>query len=247
MPHVTIDEKGCRGCSLCVDNCPVQVFERTQPTDQSIQATARVVRAGDCIGCFACHYLCPSQCIALRDVEIQRPFYRVDENTALVERFLQEGATTRGVTTQGLGADDWEEAYQDVAITLVSLADAIESIMGRGLNALGRRSGVVAATHFPELYEERDLAGKLTRLRKRFRHSFDFEFSISDENIAFTFMPCGLHGIVEESGQQVGEAVLCRLFHDFWAGLIGNHDEKNYRYRVPSVGPECRLVLTPVG
>nr|VFK54992.1 MAG: NAD-dependent dihydropyrimidine dehydrogenase, PreA subunit [Candidatus Kentron sp. TUN]VFK58577.1 MAG: NAD-dependent dihydropyrimidine dehydrogenase, PreA subunit [Candidatus Kentron sp. TUN]VFK61163.1 MAG: NAD-dependent dihydropyrimidine dehydrogenase, PreA subunit [Candidatus Kentron sp. TUN] len=243
MPHVAIDEKGCRGCSLCVDNCPVQVFERTSITEKSTQRTvSRVVHMGDCMGCFACHYLCPSQCIELGDVEIQRPFYRVDENTALVERFLQTGTTT-----QGLGVDDWEEAYQDVAITLVSLADAIESIMGRGLNALGRRSGVVAAPHFPELYEEKDLAGKLTRLQERFRHSFDFEFSIDDGNIAFTFMPCGLHSIVEEAGQAVGEAVLCRLFHDFWAGLIGNHDGKTYRYRVPSVGSECKLILTPMG
>lgn len=242
MPRVTIDEKGCRGCSLCVDNCPVQVFERLPMSEESAgRAVAQVAHVGDCMGCFACHYLCPSQCIELRDVEIQRPFYRVDENTALVERFLQEGATT-----QGLGAGDWEEAYQDVAITLVSLADAIESIMGRGLNALGRRSGVVAAPHFPELYEEENLAGKLVRLQERFRHSFDFEFSIDDENIAFTFMPCGLHSIVEESGQQVGEAVLCRLFHDFWAGLIGDHDGKNYRYQVPSVGPKCQLLLTPV-
>ncbi|VFM99931.1 MAG: hypothetical protein BECKG1743D_GA0114223_101577, partial [Candidatus Kentron sp. G] len=201
---------------------------------------------------------CPSnfegrntQCIELGDVDVQRPFYRVDENTALVERFLQEGATTQGVTAQvtaqGLGIDDWEEAYKDTAITLVSLADAIESIMGRGLNALGRRSGVVAAPHFPELYEEKDLAGKLTRLQERLRHSFDFAFSMDGEDIEFTFTPCGLHPIVEEAGQELGQAVLCRLFHEFWAGLIGNHDGRNYRYQVPSVGSECRLVLTPVG
>ncbi|VFN00768.1 MAG: 4Fe-4S dicluster domain-containing protein [Candidatus Kentron sp. G] len=66
MSHVTIDEKGCRGCSLCVDNCPVQVFERTPIARKPTQrAVARVIRSADCMGCFACYYLCPSQLLRL--------------------------------------------------------------------------------------------------------------------------------------------------------------------------------------
>ena len=79
MPKVEIKTNGCRGCSMCVDRCPVDVFDQIEsPVTGNLIAT--VVRSEDCMGCFACYYLCPSQCINISEVEIQRPFYRFDEN-----------------------------------------------------------------------------------------------------------------------------------------------------------------------
>jgi 2-oxoglutarate ferredoxin oxidoreductase subunit delta len=241
MPMVQIDSQGCRGCSLCVDYCPVQVFDRIENPKTS-HYNAQVARADDCMGCFACFHLCPSQCIQVTDVEVQRPFYRVDENVVFVERFLKAGTAARMVAEA-----DWDEAYKDIAETLISLARAVESIMGRGLKALGRRAGVVAASHFPEVYEERDLSGRLERLRRRFRYSFDFDVELAGNEVRFTFTACGLCRVVEEeAGEKVGEAVLCRLFHDFLAGLVGTYANGTvFRHSVPEVGSTCRVILSP--
>jgi NAD-dependent dihydropyrimidine dehydrogenase PreA subunit len=240
MPQVSIDDKGCRGCSLCVDRCPVQVFDRIENPKTGVYR-AQVARTGDCMGCFACYYLCPSQCIQVSDVEIQRPFYRVHENVSFVERFLQTGTAEKTLTEA-----DWEEAYKDVSMTLISLSKAIQSIMGRGTKALGRRSGVVAASHFPEVYEEPELTGRLRRLQAQFRHSFEFEFEVAGQEIQFTFAPCGLFRVVEqEAGEKVGQAVLCQLFHDFLAGLVGTYSGVSYRYQVPRTGSSCTVILSP--
>lgn len=77
MPTVTINDKGCRGCSMCIDECPVLVFDRVEKSKTSGSGTvAKVSRSDDCMGCFACYYSCPSQCIQISDVEIQRPFWK---------------------------------------------------------------------------------------------------------------------------------------------------------------------------
>lgn len=241
MPLVHLDTRGCRGCSLCVDYCPVQVFDRIENPETN-QYMAQVARTNDCMGCFACYHYCPSHCIQVTDVEVQRPFYRVDENVVFVERFLQADTATNVITDT-----DWEEAYKDISETLLSLARAIESIMGRGVKALGRRAGMVAASHFPEVYEENDLAGRLERLRQRLKLSFDFDFELAGGEVRFTFAPCGLCRVVqEESGEKVGDAVLCRLFHDFLAGLVGAYaNGVVYRHSVPEAGSTCRVILSP--
>jgi 2-oxoglutarate ferredoxin oxidoreductase subunit delta len=240
MPKVEIIEKGCRGCAMCINRCPVKVFERTEKSKPG-QFMATVSQAENCMGCFACYYICPSQCIKVSEVDIQRPFYRVDENISLVKRFLDVD-----VTSQDLTLADWQEAYQDVSMTLISLAKAIESAMGRGTGAVGKLAGKLAAPHIPEVFEKQGLSARLEQLQKRFRHSFDFNFEIEGEIIIFTFSPCGLFHVLENAGEKVGEATLCSLFHQFWAGLIGVYSDKNYRFAVTEVGAKCVLHFSPI-
>jgi NAD-dependent dihydropyrimidine dehydrogenase PreA subunit len=235
MTMVTIEDKGCRGCSLCVDKCPVSVFE-AQLHPRGGQ-TAQVVRSEDCVGCFACYHLCPSQCIEISDVVLQRPFYRVGENVNFVDRFLQAGTNTGS-----LQSADWEEAYRDVSTTLVALADAIVENVGRAVSAVGFQAGKVAASHFPEIYEEPDLDGVLGRLRERFQDCFSFQYKLDGDDIQFTFNNCVLNQIVEqETRDRVGDALLCRLFHDYLAGLAGAYSGSRYRYKVAEAGARCEV------
>ena len=241
MTMVTIEDKGCRGCSLCVDECPVSVFEAELKPEGG--QSAQVVRSEDCVGCFACYHLCPSQCIQITDVELQRPFYRVEENVNFVDRFLQAGATTGSLQTS-----DWEEAYRDVSTTLVALAEAIVENVGRAVTAVGVQSGRVAASHFPEIYEEQDLDGVLGRIQERFQGSFSFEYELHGEDIHFTFTNCVLNQVVaQETREKVGDALLCRLFHDYLAGLASAYSGGRYRYKVPEAGARCEVLFTRFG
>lgn len=237
MPHVVIEDVGCRGCSQCVDVCPVDVFAPEILPEQNHQI-ARVKRSYDCVGCLSCYYRCPSQCVQVTDVELQSPFYRIEENVAFLERFLKTDTATKNLTEA-----DWREAYGDVAMTLVALSNAIPTILGRGLTAVGRRSGILAASHLPEAYEEKTLTGILERLQERFQNSFDFDFNLTGSDVDFTFKPCSLYRIVEDSGEKAGEAVLCRLFHEYMAGLISSFDGNRYRPKFVSAGTTCSVRL----
>lgn len=234
MPSVAIAEAGCRGCSLCVDLCPVQVFDSSPDG-----ALAVVAREEDCISCLACFYACPSRCIDVKDVVHEKPYHRIDEHTAVVEKFLQKPEERVEITPE-----DWEEARHDVSRCLVGLADTIESTIGRGYKTLGRQSGVLAAAHLPEMYEDPGLEKVLAALQKRFRNCFDFDFEISEGQARLTFKPCGLCRVVEDAGQKVGEAVLCHLFHEYWAGLVTTFVGKKHQCRVTDAGAECRMELT---
>jgi NAD-dependent dihydropyrimidine dehydrogenase PreA subunit len=120
---------------MCVDLCPVDVFEYDDQQDVAV-----VARQQDCIGCLSCSYMCPSQCVDVGDVEMMRPFHRIPSHVSLAERLLQAAAPGAVLTTE-----DHEEASSDVAARLLALADAIVEIMGRGYKPVGRRAGAAAA------------------------------------------------------------------------------------------------------
>jgi len=55
---VVINEAWCKGCELCVDFCPTQVFEMRQ-------GKAVAVRQEDCTGCLLCELHCPDLAIKI--------------------------------------------------------------------------------------------------------------------------------------------------------------------------------------
>lgn len=234
MATVTIVERGCRGCTLCVDTCPVQVFEHDAALNQAV-----VRRPEDCIGCLSCVYVCPSRCVDVGEVEPLRPFHRIEEHVALVERFLQEPTASRS-----LSGDDWEEARLDVAARLSALAHTVVETMGRGHKPVGRRAGTLAAAHMPEMYDEVDLDTVLGALQRRFGAAFSLSYAVTDSTVDLTFAPCGLCAVVEAAGEKVGEAVLCEIFHEYLAALVGSFAGSTYRFELPQAGATCRMTLT---
>jgi len=146
--------------------------------------------------------------------------------------------------TGTLTTEDYEEAHRDVAARLDALAEAVLETMGRAQKAVGRKAGSLAATHLPEIYEEESLEGVLERMRQRFRHAFDFDFKTSNGETELTFKPCGLYEVVTTAGDKVGEAVLCQLFHEYWAGLLGAFSGTKLKCTVPEAGATCVMKLT---
>jgi NAD-dependent dihydropyrimidine dehydrogenase PreA subunit len=238
MPSVSITESGCRGCTLCVDVCPVDVFE---VDDRG--TLAKVVAGEDCIGCLSCIYACPSQCITVSDVHLIRPFHRIEENVALVEQFLQTQAAADLLT-----GDELNQAYHEVGILLAAFAEAITEILGRGHKSVGRRAGTVAAAHLPEMYEETELDDLLKHMNLRFGSSFDFEYTITDRtDISLCVQPCGLLQAIRTAGEKPGESVICLLFHEYWAALVSSFTGAKYSYQVQEAGEKCCMKLQPIG
>lgn len=236
MPSVHIEERGCRDCRLCVEICPTKVFDQNDA-----RHLAEAKRPADCIGCTSCSYLCPSGCIDVGAYDAQRPFHRLDANAALVARFLQKQPASAT-----LGDADYDEARRDVAVRLDALGASVTETMGRGGKAVGRKAGALAASHLPEMYEGATLDEVLARMRRRFAGSFDFEAAVDagGDAVNLTFPRCALARVVTEHGQPIGGAVLCGLFHEYWAGLLGAFTGRNYAVEMLETGGRCVMRLS---
>ncbi|MGE5787793.1 MAG: ferredoxin family protein, partial [Myxococcales bacterium] len=213
--------------------CPTKVF------DLDDQGVAVAARPANCIGCTSCESSCPSRCLEVKDVQRQRPFYRIEENMAFVAKFLR-----RTPIQQEISADDWKMAIRDVAVRLTGLTDSITETMGRGQKAVGRKAGRLAAEHMPEMYEGRGTAEVLTRLQHRFRGAFDYSYEVADNDnpIKIRFQHCALVHVCEAGGVKPGQALVCSLFHEYWAGLVGAFS--NHNYSVGEGGTDCPCTLT---
>jgi NAD-dependent dihydropyrimidine dehydrogenase PreA subunit len=62
---VTIDPEKCKGDGLCVEICPVQLFELQENSDTK---KAAVVRPDDCTGCTSCLTVCENNAIVLTEI-----------------------------------------------------------------------------------------------------------------------------------------------------------------------------------
>jgi NAD-dependent dihydropyrimidine dehydrogenase PreA subunit len=233
MPNIAIDESGCRACNLCVEICPTDVLEMDSGGD-----IAKVVRIDDCIGCTSCMYLCPSRCLEVTEFAEQRPFYRIEQNTAFIAKFLQKKPAIAELTEP-----DLQEALGDLSQRLVALATTTVETVGRGQKALGRRSGALAASHLPEMYESADPEGVTARLKNRFQNCFDFEPKINDgkKDITFKFSKCAVAPVVKRAGDKVGEASLCTMFHEYWVGLLEAFMGMRYVVEMVSTGDSCEM------
>ena len=83
MLEMTINEKACRGCQLCLDVCPTECFAYDEETKKVAVAVVE-----NCIGCLSCAYICPSGAISHRNHHVVKNFYRNIEFSRRMEKFL---------------------------------------------------------------------------------------------------------------------------------------------------------------
>jgi ferredoxin len=80
---IVVHERACRGCELCVDVCPTNVF-----TFDTAKRLCKVEHPEDCIACLSCGYLCPSHAITHSGHHVVKDFYRDADFCKRVGRFL---------------------------------------------------------------------------------------------------------------------------------------------------------------
>jgi 2-oxoglutarate ferredoxin oxidoreductase subunit delta len=235
VPTISIEEAGCRDCSLCIEVCPTEVLDR-----DATRKVAKAARPEDCIGCTSCAYVCPSCCLTVSEHVEQRPFHRIETNAALVARMLQMQPVSVGLT-----GDDYREALDDVRVRLKALGDAVTETMGRGQKAVGRTAGTLAAAHLPEMYEDTSLSVLLDHMKTRFAKTFEFDAKVVQEGaeMELCIEKCAFRGVVESQKDTIGSSVLCALFHEYWAGLMGSFLGKNYTVDMLETGSRCTMRL----
>jgi len=65
MRRITIDEKYCKGCLICINVCPSGVFVLSDKTAGSGGKLPEVLCLDKCLLCRMCERLCPEMCISV--------------------------------------------------------------------------------------------------------------------------------------------------------------------------------------
>ena len=63
--YIEIDSEYCKGCGICVPECPKNVIETGTASNSKGWRFAVPVRNGDCIGCRRCAVVCPDVAISV--------------------------------------------------------------------------------------------------------------------------------------------------------------------------------------
>ena len=63
MAKIEIDKEKCKGCCLCVTECPRGVIEMSVEANSKGYLHAKVVNEDKCTGCALCCQMCPDMVI----------------------------------------------------------------------------------------------------------------------------------------------------------------------------------------
>ncbi len=66
MARIGIDRDRCKGCGLCVDNCPQKVLRMSRGIGMRGTPYAEVAEPRRCIGCRLCCIACPDVAVDMR-------------------------------------------------------------------------------------------------------------------------------------------------------------------------------------
>jgi 2-oxoglutarate ferredoxin oxidoreductase subunit delta len=62
---IKIDEEYCKGCSICIDFCPLEVLDISDRINRKGYYPPVVAKEEKCIGCRFCELLCPEFAIMI--------------------------------------------------------------------------------------------------------------------------------------------------------------------------------------
>jgi 2-oxoglutarate ferredoxin oxidoreductase subunit delta len=68
--EIIIDEEYCKGCNICVELCPKDVFESSGKINTRGYYTPIISRLEQCDGCKICDLVCPEMSVILSYDEI---------------------------------------------------------------------------------------------------------------------------------------------------------------------------------
>lgn len=69
---IVIDADACKGCHLCIDQCPQDILEVSR--NRSVKGYLMPMAKGvdDCITCMRCEMICPDLAITVEGVEDEK-------------------------------------------------------------------------------------------------------------------------------------------------------------------------------
>lgn len=233
---ITIDEKACRGCKLCVDICPTDVYEFDEK-----EKKCKVKIAADCIECMSCQYICPSNCITQEGLYYSKNFFRNEDVYGRVGRYLFPLQDS-----MELSKEDYTLAAKDIRTRLSALGATFKKMVGASAPTVATTAGRAGAWHLPEMYDEKagSLSSLLDDLKSRLKFGWDMNTEMKGDNEATLIITaCPVREICQLEGLTIG-GDLCDLFRSYLTGIVVEILKKRPMIKFESTGPDqCRYAI----
>ena len=68
MADIKIDKQRCKGCCLCVAECPRANIRMSELFNEAGNHYAEIIDADDCTGCALCCQMCPDVAIRIKEI-----------------------------------------------------------------------------------------------------------------------------------------------------------------------------------
>jgi ferredoxin len=211
MAQIDIHEKSCRGCELCVDECPTKVFEYDRE-----KCVPVIARKDDCIECLSCYFICPSAAISLEDIEISKELYRDLSIREKMTKFLLSRTPYVG---KELTAEDYELALTDMFVRIQAMSDVYHHIAGKSLPALGTSAGQAMARNFPNVRPINSREDALRALKEVLHPAWALNYDLSENNLKIKIEDCFVRESCQFLKRPLGEN-LCVLFGSYMMGYL---------------------------
>ena len=72
VKQICIDENYCKGCYLCIEQCPTAVYEISSKRNAKGYLVPEIARFEDCTGCMLCELTCPDMAITVEKEENEK-------------------------------------------------------------------------------------------------------------------------------------------------------------------------------
>jgi uncharacterized protein (DUF169 family)/NAD-dependent dihydropyrimidine dehydrogenase PreA subunit len=126
MPNIQIDFTRCNGCGLCVDFCPVEVFDLVSVEGVNGSKIAQATREENCWACDTCVGQCPTG--AIRVIEAPEEIaVRLGSNESFAESIPQEEKKLYVAWHKNL-MDILRLRWNPVAIKLIATEDSLPDV-----------------------------------------------------------------------------------------------------------------------
>lgn len=212
MITISIDEKACVSCSLCVDTCPTKVFSFNSATD-----LPEVTHPEECFGCLSCSEICPSDAIQHSGAALSSCFHHDSYCTNITGKLVVFKPTTYQDIVSDSGLDD---AMRDISVRLLSVGVVLKDVVGAGLPSVGLMAGRTLATQLPRYRPPKNIEEAFELAKKEFAPAWELEFKNDADNITVQVKECFVRGLcIKENIPLGGE--LCTLFFNYLSGYLG--------------------------
>ncbi len=222
---LTVDEKACVGCSLCVDICPTKVFDWS-----STDTLPKVVKEKECFGCLSCTEICPATAISHTGHPLSPGFYH--------DRSTLEMAAKMGKPPRQLNVPDDEkmvtDAMRDLGVRLLSVASVLKQTLGQSLPSVGTMAGMSLAVQLPRYQTVHSIEEACSYVSRTFSPAWELSFAIENDILAITVGDCYIRKLCQQEALPLGGDI-CILFYNYLAGYFAKISGK--RPRLSNMAP----------
>jgi len=216
---VTIDDKACVGCLLCVDVCPTKVFEAS-----SDESKPEIREAKECFGCLSCTEICPATAISHTGHTISESYYH-DRFALNLAAKIGRPPRTFLIPGEESKIDD---AMRDLGVRLLSVASVLKQTLGQSLPSVGTMAGMSLAHQLPRYQPIGSLEEACNYVSRTLAPAWDCAFSVENDNLSITVKNCFVRTLCNREKLELG-GDLCTLFYNYLAGYFSKISGKRPR------------------